>query len=125
MVRKHKDIQVITKKGQPEWAVIPYKDYLRLRELEGISKDVKAFKRALASGEEELIPDEYAHRLIKGENPIRVWREYRGLSQTALAKSIDISIPYLSQLESGDRKASTDVLKKIAKKLELSLDDLV
>ncbi len=95
------------------------------KELESISKDVKAFKNALSTGKEELIPDEYVHRLVKGESPIRVWREYRGYSQTELAKTVEISIPYLSQLESGDRKASTDVLKRIAKELELTLDDLV
>jgi len=125
MVRKHKEIQIIKKKGQPEWAVIPYKDYLRLQELESISKDIKNFKKSLAVGQEELIPDEFAHRLIKGESPIRVWREYRGLTQAALAQAIEISIPYLSQLENGSRKASTDVLMRIAKQLDLALDDLV
>jgi len=88
-------------------------------------KEITAFKESLASGKEELIPDEYAKRLIQGENPIRVWREYRGLTQAGLAKSAGISVPYLSQLENNERTASTAVLKRLAGKLKVSLDDLV
>ncbi len=46
--------------------------------------------------------------IADGENPIRVWREYRGMTQAHLAKVAEISVPYLSQLESGKRKGSTD-----------------
>jgi len=118
-------VQIIKNRGKPEWAVIPYKDYLHFQELEDISKEVAAFKEKLTSGEEELIPDEYAKRLIRGENPIRVWREYRSLTQAGLAKAAEISVPYLSQLENNERTASTAVLKRIAGKLKVSLDDLV
>jgi len=40
----------------------------------------------LAAGEEELIPAQFANRMIVGESPLRVYREYRSLTQTALAK---------------------------------------
>lgn len=124
-MRKIKSVQFIKKRGEPEWAVIPYKDFLRFQELEAISRDIEAFKKALAKGKEELIPTKYAERLIAGENPIKVWREYRGMTQAKLAKLIDISIPYLSQIEHGERTPSTEVLKKLAHALKVALDDLV
>ena len=56
---------------------------------------------------------------------MRVWREYRGLTPQQLAQTAGISVPYLSQIESGKRVGSTDVLAAIAKGLTRSLDDLV
>jgi hypothetical protein len=49
--------------------------------------DLRAYdgaKAALAAGEDELVPADYAKRLIAGEGPLRVWRELRGLSQVKL-----------------------------------------
>ncbi len=39
----------------------------------------------------ELIPWELSKRLSDGDNPIRVWREYRGMTQAALAEAADVS----------------------------------
>ncbi len=55
----------------------------------------------------------------------KVWREYRGLTQAHLVKVAEISVPYLSQLESGKRKGSADALLAMTKGLDLTLDDLV
>ncbi len=52
--------------------------------------DVKAYDEAKASlerGEDELIPLELTRRRIAGENTVKIWREYRGLTQEALAKA--------------------------------------
>lgn len=122
---RHEQVQIIENEGQPEWAVIPYKEYLRLAEFDKMSDEVKSFKKKLVQGKEELIPDEYAVRLIKGENAIRVWREYRELTQIELAKAVGISTPYLSQLEHGQRQASTKTLAKIGDKLRISIADLI
>lgn len=87
-------------------------------------RDYDAAMQAIANGE-ELIPGEVVNALLDGENPIRVWREYRGMTQPQLARVADISVPYLSQLESGKRRGSTDVLSAIARGLDLTLDDLI
>lgn len=121
----NKKTQIIKKDGKPEWAVIPYEEYIELKELVALTDEVKQFRQALDEGEEELLPESFALRLIKGENPIRVWREYRNLTQASLAKSINISIPYLSQIENGERNASTQTLKKLANKLKVSINDLI
>lgn len=74
---------------------------------------------------EELIPGEVVDALRYRQSTICVWREYRGMTQTQLAKLADISVPYLSQLESGKRMGSPNVLSAIARGLDLALDDLV
>lgn len=120
-------VQVILKEGKPEYAVIPYEAYVRLVEdaemLEDI-RDYDAAVRAVESGE-VLIPAEIAYALLDGVNPIRVWRKHRGLNQQDLAAAAGISPSYLSQLESGKRTGTTEVLSAIAGVLNLALDDLV
>ena len=120
-------VQIIEKDGAPEWAVVPYKTYQQLLEDVEMLQDIQdydAAKQALAEGE-ELVPAKIVDALLDGENAIRVWREYRGMTQPQLAKVAEISVPYLSQLESGKRQGSTGVLSAIAKALALTLDDLV
>lgn len=120
-------VQVIEKDGKPEWAVIPFEEYERLVKEAEMLQDVRAYdeaKQALAEGE-ELIPSEVTYAILDGFNPVRVWREHRGLTQQQLAGAAGISAPYLSQIESGKRRGSAEVLAAIAKQLGLSLDDIV
>ncbi len=120
-------IHVIKKNGNPEWAVIPYEDYQRLLEKAEMLQNIRDYdeaKLSIAKGE-ELIPSEVTYAILDGENPIRVWRKHRGLTQQQVAAKAGISKPYLSQLESGQRKGTTEVLIAIAKVLNVSLDDLV
>jgi transcriptional regulator with XRE-family HTH domain len=65
------------------------------------------------------------YAILDGANPIRVWREHRGLSQQQLAETAGISKPYLSQLEAGKREASQRVIRRLAKALRVDLDDLI
>lgn len=82
------------------------------------------FRRALASGEEELIPSDVVDRLLRGENRIRVWREHRGLSAKTLAEAAGIAQPFLSQIETGRRDGTVETLRKIADALNVTLDDI-
>ncbi len=88
-------------------------------------QDFDKAKAALARGEDELIPAEIVNAILDGENAIKVWREFRGLAQAELAQKINISAPYLSQLESGKRSGSVEVLAVIAGALDLSVDVLL
>ena len=121
-------VQVINLNGQPEYAVLPYADYQRLLEKAEMLEDVEAYDNAradLASGREELIPSNVALFLVRGDNPIRVWREYRKLTQIQLAKEAGITDSFLSQIEAGKRKASVAVLSAIASALKLDVDDIL
>ncbi len=42
--------------------------------------DYDTIKAALEKGDEEFIPSQIVHTLFDGDNPIRVWREYRKMS---------------------------------------------
>jgi DNA-binding XRE family transcriptional regulator len=121
-------VQLILKEGQPEYAVLPYDLYTRLVEDAEMLQDIRDYdevKARIASGEEELIPAYVTFAIIDGENPVKVWREYRGMSQQALAQAAGISTAYLSQIETGKRVGKTAVLQAIARALNLTLDDIV
>jgi ribosome-binding protein aMBF1 (putative translation factor) len=120
-------IQIIESPTGDRLAVVPLAEYERLQKAVEMLEDVSAYdeaKRKLAAGDEELVPQDIANRLIDGENPIRVWREYRGLSGRALAEAAGMSAAYLSQIESGRRDGSFDTMRRIANILKVSLDDL-
>lgn len=120
--------QIIEANGKPEYAVIPYRDYLRLVETEEDAEDLRAakeFEHKLAAGEEELLPAEMVHRLVEGENAILVWREYRGLKQVQLAKAAGVGQPYIAMLERGERQGTTARLRAIARALKVQMDDLL
>jgi DNA-binding XRE family transcriptional regulator len=121
-------VQIIERDGNPEWAVIPYKEYLRLVAEAEMLQDVRDYDtvlEAIEKGEEETIPARVVYAILDGGNPIRVWREYRGLTQQQLSEAAGISKPYLSQLESGKRTGTTEVLSAIANALGLTLEDIV
>ncbi|NKQ36653.1 MAG: helix-turn-helix transcriptional regulator [Chloroflexi bacterium] len=121
------NVQLILKEGQPEYAVLPYELYTQLVEDAEMLQDIQDYleaKEALLNGE-EIIPAEVPYAIIDGENPVKVWREYRGLTQQELAQAAGISASYLSQIEAGKREGSTAVLQAIARAMDLTLDDVV
>lgn len=120
-------IQIIERDGKPEWAILPYDDYLQLIEQAELLEDIRDFdsiNAAIERGEEELIPAEVVNAILDDKNPVKVWREYRGLTQQQLADSAEISKPYLSQIETGKRTGTTNVLSAIAKALDVSLEQI-
>jgi DNA-binding XRE family transcriptional regulator len=121
-------VQVIERDGKPEWAVLPYDVYVQLTDDAEMLQDIRDYdsvKTAIEQGKEELIPGEVTFALLDGENPIKVWREYRGLTQQQLAETVGISTPYLSQIETSKRTGTTEVLLSVAKALNVTLDDIV
>lgn len=120
--------QVITTPGGERLVVLPEAEFLAMREALEDREDaeaVRAFERKLASGDEELIPAEFADRILDGENKVRVWRSYRGLSARDLAAAAGLSAPYVSEIESGKKEGSLSAMKKIAEALRVDLDDIV
>ncbi len=89
------------------------------------SAAIARFEQRLAAGEEEFVPSAMVDRILAGENLVRVWREHRGLTVSALAEMAGIAQPYLSQIETGKREGTLQTMKKIAGALRVKLDDLV
>ncbi|MCF4165969.1 helix-turn-helix transcriptional regulator [Zavarzinia compransoris] len=86
---------------------------------------VARFRERLAAGEEELVPAAMVARLIGGENPVKVWREHRGMAARALAEAAGLSQAHVSQIEGGKRDGSVRAMKAIADALGITIDDLV
>jgi DNA-binding XRE family transcriptional regulator len=108
--------------------VLSKSDYELLLDRAELAEDIAAietYRKKLASGEEEAIPEEFAARLIEGENPIRVYRELRGMSARDLAEKTGISAAFLSEIENGKKDGGVATLKKIAQVLRVTIDDLV
>ena len=88
--------------------------------------DDTLFTQALERNKDhEGIPHELLLKLVSGENPIRVWRQYRGKTMQELAKQIGVTQSYLSQLESSKRQASQKVLKLLAINLNVDIEELL
>lgn len=111
-----------------EMIIISRHDYEELLEKAEMAQDmtcVADYRKKLASGEEEAIPEEFANRLMDGENPIRVYRELRKLTAKELAERTGISSAFLSEIETGKKDGGIATLKRIAQELKVALDDLV
>lgn len=108
--------------GQPAYAVIPWAEYEQLTV--ALASDEELYDAAKARGE-EAFPISLVDRLMAGDSPIKVYREYRGLTQKELAVAAGITPVYLSQIETGVRQGSAKVLANLAQALAISLDDLV
>lgn len=102
-------VQIINDdQGHPAFAVIPYADYVALR------NDV----------DKDLVPHAVAERvLIEDVPPIRAWREYLGLTQKEVAERLGISQPAFAKQETSlrVRKATRE---KIAAALGINAEQL-
>jgi len=56
---------------------------------------------------------------------IKEFRSAKHISQAELAELIDMSVPYISHIETAAKKASLTVLVKIANALEITVDTLL
>lgn len=87
--------------------------------------DVEAGAAYAGTRGEESFPSEIVLRLVKRENPVRVFRAHRGLTMQALATAIGRSKSYVSEIERGKKPGSVKVLSAIARVLGVDVDDLL
>jgi DNA-binding XRE family transcriptional regulator len=119
-------IETITRKGR-EFAVIPVKDLERLMEDAEMLADVKAYdaaKARLDDGEDELIPLEITERRLKDESALRIWREYRKLTQERLAKKAKVSRALIAAIETKRKAGSVSTWKKLGAALGVGWEQL-
>jgi DNA-binding XRE family transcriptional regulator len=108
------------------FAAVPEDLFRRMREALEDLDDVRLFDEAVSkSRPQDRLSEKEARRMLKGESLVRIWREHRKLTQSALAKAADISKPYLSEIETVRKEPSLAVLKRLAAALDVRLDDLV
>ncbi len=117
-------IQFIERDGKREFAVIPMELFERLAEAFEELEDLAALETFRRNDDGFRVPGEVLHAILDGTHAIKAWREWRGITQEALAEKACISKAYLCQIETGKREGSVKTLKAIADALAVSLDDL-
>ena len=119
-------IEKITRHGK-EFAVLPMNKLKQLMDHAEMLSDVKAYdavKARMKRGQDELIPLEITERRLAGESTVKIWRQYRGLTQEDLAKTSKVSRPMIAAIESRHKKGGIGTLKKLAVALRADLDHL-
>ncbi len=106
-----------------EMVRIPKADYEALLAAREELEDLLAYDRAIVENGEGL-PHAFMVRLIGGENPLGVFREWRGLSQSALARQSGVNRVQIADIEAGRSNGSVQTLKKLAKALGVMIDEL-
>jgi DNA-binding XRE family transcriptional regulator len=118
--------QVIEIAGE-KMAVLPVAEYERLIELAEDNADVIAAEKAAERrrGGEEYLPAELVDRILDGENPLRVWRQYRNLSLKQLAEKSGVGLSYISELERGLKNGPGHVWAKLSRSLNVTVEDIL
>jgi ribosome-binding protein aMBF1 (putative translation factor) len=125
--------QFIKTEGE-ELVVLPRRDYEALvkrakkvpNEDEKIARIVKKSDEALAAGDEVELPSKVAEAIARGENPLRIIREWRGMTQMYLGEmKTNVGQSTISALESGSRRGTTAVWKQLARVLGVPMDILI
>ena len=107
------------------WAMLPLDCYDELCEALEDASDAEAMRQAEARGG-QTFPSSFVERLLlSGENRVRVWREYRGLSASELARSAGLSTGQVLAIECGASSDSVQTLRCIAEALGTSIDALI
>ncbi len=114
--------QYILENGKRAFVVLPVGQYERLIEALEDASDLADLERRL---DEETVPDHVVSAIIDGENPVRVWRRHRGLSQAELSRRAGYSPGYVSDIEMGRTDGSVRAFKAIARALDVDLDMVV
>ena len=119
------------KTARGEVAILPRKEYEALvakaaeaDEDKGTARAVGLARDAVAAGA-PLLPKEVVDRLAKGDNPVRVLREWRDKPQEYISFKTGLSQGYISDVETGRRNGTVAALRLIADALKVPLDLLV
>jgi DNA-binding XRE family transcriptional regulator len=88
-------------------------------------QEANAVLARIRSGESEAWPSEVVDRLIEGEPPAKVIREWRGLTLQSVADQIEIPLSVVHGIEEGTEDPRLGTLRKLAEVLKVDVDDLV
>lgn len=119
--------EVMTLKGE-KYAVLPFAMWEKIQEmLEDLQDiaDCNEIRAKVERGESEYMPASVVHAIIHGENPIKVYREYRGFTQAELAEKAALSVDMIKKIEGGKSDGSIKSLKAIAKALNVDIEDII
>jgi antitoxin component HigA of HigAB toxin-antitoxin module len=92
----------------------------------GTARIIKKSDAALAAGDEMELPAQVAEAIARGDNPLRVIREWRDMTQMYLGEmKTNVGQSTISALENGSRRGTTAVWKQLAQALDVPMDILI
>ncbi len=93
----------------------------RLADLE----DANATQAITNDPHRRTIPGSVVSRLLDDEQPLKIWREHRGLTRAQLAAKAGLTAGHIAHIETGRRQGTADTLRRLATALDVTVDDLV
>jgi hypothetical protein len=111
-----------------EVAILPRKDYEVLIAKASEADEDAGTVRLVAKARDEiagggpLLPKAVVDRLANGEQPVRVLREWRDITQMHLSFKTNLSQGHISDIENGRRTGTAAALRLIADVLKVPLD---
>ncbi|WP_397449283.1 multiprotein-bridging factor 1 family protein [Pseudomonas sp. NA-150] len=99
------DLQVISRDGEPEYAVLPWAQYQALLTAAGI---------AAAPAPRVSSPPAEAAAELPGFDQLAALRAAKGLELAQLARTVGISPSYLQLIESGERLPDAAIRRSLA-----------
>lgn len=100
-------IQVISREGQPEYAVVPWAEYQALLVKAGVAP-------AVAAAAAEPAPVAAAQAPLPAFAELGQIRSAKGLEAATLARAVGISPHYLAMIESGEREPDAAIKRSLA-----------
>ena len=101
-------IQVISRDGQPEYAVVPWEQYQALLRAAG-QAPARAPSDVDASAAKPAEPV-----VLPALSELAQLREAKGVAPEALARNVGISPAYLAMIEAGEREPGAAILRALA-----------
>jgi DNA-binding XRE family transcriptional regulator len=115
-------ITITEQHGQP-FALVPLPFYEQLCQDSEMLADIALYDLAKANPEEQF-PHVIVKELLDGVHPIRVYRQYRQITQQELAMRAGVKKSYISELETGRKRGSFAVQLRIAAALNVDVEQL-
>ncbi|MBK5000553.1 helix-turn-helix transcriptional regulator [Pseudomonas sp. S31] len=98
-------IQVISRDGQPEYAVVPWEQYQALLKAAGQAPAVVEADEPAASSEALSLPS---------FSEVAQLRQAKGIAPEQLARNVGVSPAYLAMIESGERQPDAAIRRALA-----------
>lgn len=105
------DIQIISRDGEPEYAVLPWAQYQALLTAAGLQQPITPAAQ---------IPPVATATDLRPLAHLRSLREAKGLAIEALARTVGISPSYLGLIESGERQPDAAIRRSLAWELGIA-----
>jgi DNA-binding XRE family transcriptional regulator len=119
-------VQFVEIAGQ-KMAMLPAADLERLLEIVEDRADIQAAERAEKRrlDGDEYIPFDLVHSIMDGENALRAWRKYRGMTIDALSEATGVRPSMVSMIENGKAQGKPAHWRALSAALNVDIEDIL